>query len=237
VWGLGRVACNDPELSPSFVAGARSRKESADVRVAYLSAVQGSLGKDPAVKECWLACLDDSEALAVRRFAAQGLAEALAAGSLPWSPEVVAQAEAVLMSVTNPCPHSWHALLHLLDAKEARGGSRLERVLGAALVPFDDRIVTALVFGSVARREQHPDSDIDLFLMGDVRLKEVAAALHAAEGALGRVINPVLYTPAAFRQKHQAGDPFLLEVVRNEKIFLKGNLDELRELVAERSSE
>jgi hypothetical protein len=69
-----------------------------------------------------------------------------------------------------------------------------------------------------------------------VRLKEVAAPLHAAGQALGRVVNPAPYTPASFKEKYQAGDPFLLEVVRNDKLFLKGGGDELRELVAERLS-
>ena len=94
----------------------------------------------------------------------------------------------------------------------------------------------AFIFGSVARREQNRDSDIDLLVIGQVRLKELAVALHSAEKAAGRIINPVLYSPESFKDKYQAGDPFLLEIVRREKIYLKGNADELTKLVAERLS-
>src|SRR5205085_563022 len=115
------------------------------------------------------------------------------------------------------------ALRRLVDAKEVRGGLRLEQSLRSALAFFEPRITTAFVFGSVARREQDWDSDLDLLVVGDVRLKELAGALRGAERSLGRVINPVLYSAEAFRDKYQAGDPFLLDVVRGDKIFLKGD--------------
>jgi len=166
---------------------------------------------------------------------AQMMAEALADGRVPWSREAVAKAEAVLVNVAEPCLETLHALERLLDAKEVRGGSSLENILSDALAPFAGHVAIAFVFGSIARREQGHDSDIDLLVVGGVRLKELAGALHSAEQALGRIINPALYTTASFREKYEAGDPFLLEIVRNEKVFLKGDNDELRELVAERS--
>jgi predicted nucleotidyltransferase len=172
----------------------------------------------------------------VQRFAAQLVAEALADDGWPWSPALVAKVEATLMGVPNPCTRVLAALKWLVNAKEVRGGVSLERRQGAAQEAFDERIALAFVFGSVARREQDPDSDLDLLVVGDVRLKEMAGSLRGAEQALGRVINPALYTPTSFRDKYQAGDPFLLEVVRNDKIFLKGDSDELRGLVAERLS-
>jgi len=204
--------------------------------MACLSVIEEALEKDPSVSESLLSCLDESATPAVQRVSAQLVAEALANGRLTWSPEPVAKAEAVRMTVTNPCAHAWRALGQLVDAKEIHGGLRLERVLGAALESFENRISMAFIFGSVARREQHRDSDIDLLILGDVRLKELVGKLHTAEQGLGHVINPVLYTPTSFKEKYTAGDPFLLEVVRNEKIFLKGDTDELRELVAERES-
>jgi predicted nucleotidyltransferase len=236
VRGLARVAPADRQLFESFVTRARSKCEAPRVRSACLHIIGESLVKDPAAVECVTECLEDATAPPVQWAAAQIVAEALADDRWAWSPPLVAKAEAILMAVPNPCPHALQALEWLVGAREVRGGVRLERLLGDALAPFGDRITLAFVFGSVARREQGPDSDIDLLIVGDVRLKEVAAPLHTAEQALGRVINPALYTPASFKEKYQAGDPFLLEVVRNDKLFLKGGGGELRELVAERLS-
>jgi predicted nucleotidyltransferase len=102
------------------------------------------------------------------------------------------------------------------------------------LNPFGELIRLAFVFGSVARLEQTRDSDLDLMIVGDVRLKDLAAALHAPEQTLGRTVNPVLFSPERFREQYREGNPFLLDVVRKEKVFLKGSRDELTELVADR---
>ena len=104
------------------------------------------------------------------------------------------------------------------------------------LAPLGTRVAIAFVFGSVARRQQDHDSDIDLLIVGEVRLKELSPCLHSLEKTLGRVVNPAIYSETSFKEKYQAGDPFLLDIVRNEKIFLKGSSDELRKLVAERLS-
>ena len=63
----------------------------------------------------------------------------------------------------------------------------------------------------------------------------MASALHTAEQTLGRTVNPVLFSPDKFRAQYREGNPFLLDVVRKDKIFLKGKRDELTELVADRS--
>jgi predicted nucleotidyltransferase len=236
VWGLARVALTDRQLFDLFITRARSKSEDPRVRVACLRVIEDSLGEDPAVGECVSECLDDVATPLVQRVAAQIAATALANDRWAWSPVLVEKVEAILMAVPNPCPHALRALVGLVSAKEVHGSVRLECLLGNALLSFGNRISVAFVFGSVARREQGRGSDIDLLIIGEVRLKEVVTALHAAEDSLGRTINPALYTPLSFKEKYQAGDPFLLEIARNDKLFLKGGGDELRALVAERLS-
>jgi predicted nucleotidyltransferase len=141
----------------------------------------------------------------------------------------------MLMAVTDPCPHLFSDLVTIVAMKEVRGGPRLERLLRDAVAPFGDLIRFAFVFGSVARLEQIRDSDVDLMVLGDVRLKDLAAALHSPEQILGRTVNPVLFSLEKFREQYREGNPFLLDVVRKKKVFLKGSRDELTELVADRS--
>jgi len=179
-------------------------------------------------------CLDDLDEI-VSTAALHVLADAIAEGHREWSQPLVDKIEKLLMAVTNPCPHLFSDLTRIVAMKEIHGGRRLQRLFGDALRPFGDLIRIAFVFGSVARLEQVRDSDIDLMIVGDVRLKDLAAALHASEQTLGRTVNPVLFSLAKFREQYREGNPFLLDVVRKEKIYLKGSRDELTELVADRS--
>jgi predicted nucleotidyltransferase len=179
-------------------------------------------------------CLDGPD-LNVSRAALHVLADAIAERSQEWPQPFVDKIEAMLMAVPDPCPHLFGDLVLIVAAKENRGSRRVEHLLGDALTPMADRIRIAFIFGSVARQEQVQDSDVDLMLIGDVRLKDVAAALHSLEQTLSRAVNPVLFSPEKFREQYREGNPFLLDIVRKEKIFLKGSRDELTELVADRS--
>ena len=97
--------------------------------------------------------------------------------------------------------------------------------LRACLEPVASRIQCAIVFGSVARREQRADSDVDLLLIGEVRLSELAVPLHAAEEALCMRISPTLMSVEEFRRKRQNDDYFLKNVLAGELITLWGALD------------
>ena len=179
-------------------------------------------------------CLDDHDQM-VSKTGLHVLADAFAEGRREWSQPLVEKIETMLMAVSNPCPHLYGDLLMIVAMKEIHGGLRLERVLAGALTPFADLIKIAFVFGSVARLEQVRESDIDLMVVGDVRLRELATALHTAEHTVGRTVNPVLFSPGKFREQYREGNPFLIDMVRKDKIFLKGSRDELTELVAEGS--
>src|SRR4051812_129243 len=70
----------------------------------------------------------------------------------------------------------------------------LKDVLVSCLKPYRDRIDVAFIYGSVARQEERPGSDIDLMIIGQVGLAELAKALKAAEEQLLRPVNPSIYT-------------------------------------------
>jgi len=93
------------------------------------------------------------------------------------------------------------------------------------LEPSASRIRYAGVFGSVARGEQRADSDVDLLLVGDVRLSELAVPLHEAEAALGMRVSPTLMSEDEYRSRRQNGDYFLEKVLAGELIALWGTLE------------
>jgi predicted nucleotidyltransferase len=234
--GLDFTAPDQQALLERFLTTVASSGEPSTVRCACIWAFVSLLGRDTmaSVNRAVEECLGDQDPN-VRKTALHVLADSIAEGCREWSPAFVERIETMLMAVPDPCPHLFDDLVMIVAMKEIHGGRRLERVFRDGLTTFGDLIKIAFVFGSVARLEQMRESDIDLMVVGDVRLKELAGALHAAEQTLGRTVNPVLFSADKFREQYREGNPFLLDVVRKEKIFLKGSRDELAELVADRS--
>ena len=94
--------------------------------------------------------------------------------------------------------------------------------LAVAQVPG---IEAAFIFGSCARGDMHPDSDVDVFVLGDVLEGEEARyALSAgtleASGLLNREVNPVRYTQGQFARRRTGG--FLRSVLKGPKTWLVG---------------
>ena len=232
--GLSRIDLVSPDRKPllnRILSTIKSSAEPASVRCACIWAVASFLKQDE-IAVVVENCLDDSDSM-VKGAALHVLSDAITDGEMEWSNSLAAKMEALLMAISAPCSHLFHDLAAIVAIKEIHGQRRLDRLLGDSLLSFGDRLRMAFVFGSVARLEQVVESDIDLMVIGDVRLKELAPALHEAEQTLGRPVNPVLFSAEKFRDQYRQGNPFLLDVVRKEKIFLKGTRDQLTELVAD----
>jgi transcriptional regulator with XRE-family HTH domain/predicted nucleotidyltransferase len=241
--GLAGAALTDSPARKVLFETARSDAAPERVRAACAWAVASQIGKSREASEAFKSWLDDPRCQALQRVAAQALARAMAAERLEWDHRVVETIEGILMGLNNPCQCALDSLEELADARAVRHGLRLESVLRDALRSLANRVELAFVFGSTARNRQHAESDIDLFILGDVSLKLLAGPLQQAENTLGRRINPVIHTRESFRIKYTAGDPFLLDVYRREKVPVllpngrtsKEDLDdELRTMAAER---
>lgn len=99
----------------------------------------------------------------------------------------------------------------------------LADVLRELLSPLKGQIVLALIFGSVARGKQRADSDVDLLVVGSVSFADVVETCHSGTARLGREVNPVVMTEAAFRTKRLKGDRFVVRIVKEPKIVLMGD--------------
>jgi predicted nucleotidyltransferase len=99
--------------------------------------------------------------------------------------------------------------------------------LRIALRPFDRKIASAVLYGSIARGEQRVTSDVDLMVIGSVGLAELAPSLRKAEKRLGREINAANYSVDEFRKKVAQGDHFLTTVLKGRLQFVKGEQREL----------
>lgn len=116
-----------------------------------------------------------------------------------------------------------------------RKTSGLVDVLRDALLSLDAHIEVALIFGSVARGAEHAGSDVDVLLIGDLGFGDAVRALHGAQEAIQREINPVVMSSEEYRRKFVAGDGFLRDILAKEKLFLKGDDDVLGKLAEDQT--
>ena len=99
--------------------------------------------------------------------------------------------------------------------------------LRVALRPFDSKIVCAFVYDSIARREERAASDVDLMVIGNVGLGDLASSLRKAEKRLGREVNVTNHSENEFRRKVADGDHFLTSVLKGSLQFVKGEQRDL----------
>jgi predicted nucleotidyltransferase len=95
--------------------------------------------------------------------------------------------------------------------------------LRAALEPFAGLIDLAVVYGSVAKREEAASSDVDLLIVSDaLTLEKLYAVLAVVEHEIARKINVTLYTSQEFQQRRKEEHPFLAKVLAGEHWVLMG---------------
>jgi len=121
---------------------------------------------------------------------------------------------------------AWPGLSDLLLRTEALAGR-----LASALEPLGDRIVLAWIFGSTARGDARPDSDIDLMVVGNAGLLELSRLELPGAPELGRELNIVRYEPADLRSLTLSDNNFVADVLDSPRIWVKGSDDELAAVV------
>jgi len=98
--------------------------------------------------------------------------------------------------------------------------------LRAALAPIANRIHLAFVFGSVAKGNEHGGSDLDLLVVTDaLAYADIYAALETAERALGRSINPTVFTRAEWKRKRGRKDSFAARITSQRRLYVIGTDD------------
>lgn len=100
-------------------------------------------------------------------------------------------------------------------------------VLRDALAPVAACIAYAGVYGSVARGAAHARSDVDLLVVGDVDYLALSALLVEPEIALGRAVNPTVFSREEWRARAREGSGFVRDLLANPLIDLWGERDEL----------
>ncbi len=103
-------------------------------------------------------------------------------------------------------------------------------VLRDALSATKSKVRLVLVYGSVAAGTEGASSDIDLLVVGNARLTDLAAPLRRAADKLGREVNTSVYRVDEFASKLEAGNRFLRAILDKPKLFVIGTANDLEEI-------
>ncbi|HEY0822979.1 MAG TPA: nucleotidyltransferase domain-containing protein [Ramlibacter sp.] len=102
--------------------------------------------------------------------------------------------------------------------------TRTSQLLGEQLDRLGGKVEAAAIFGSAARGDSDEGSDIDLLLVTDLPQLKAQALFKAAGRALGRPVNVLAYSPAAWRDAVAKGNAFVREILESPLVPLKGDV-------------
>lgn len=78
----------------------------------------------------------------------------------------------------------------------------------------------ALIYGSFATGKTDNNSDIDLFVMGDLDYEELVSSVKKMESELNREINIQVMSESETKKRLKEKDPYILDIRGNKKIYL-----------------
>ncbi len=103
-------------------------------------------------------------------------------------------------------------------------------LLKEALNPLKSNIRFGFIYGSLANGNESLNSDIDLLIIGDLGLRDIASILNTVGNDLGREINPSVYSINEFKKKIKEGNPFIKEIIHKPKIWIIGEESEFTKI-------
>lgn len=100
----------------------------------------------------------------------------------------------------------------------------VQPMLREALQALGSEVISAWVYGSVAKQSETAQSDVDVMLVGEnLTLNRILEVLLPLEKELGRKINPTCFTPAEFKRRLRDPDSFVNRVLAQPILPLIGD--------------
>ena len=89
------------------------------------------------------------------------------------------------------------------------------------------RIVYSVFSGKFVKKLERKEDEVDVFLVGDIVMAELAGLIKTEEERRGREINYTTMTEEEFIFRKKRNDPFLESILRGSKVMILGNEEEL----------
>jgi predicted nucleotidyltransferase len=120
--------------------------------------------------------------------------------------------------------HPLYSVLHDLVMKTNGLADVLKNSLNVESIDY------AFIFGSIASGEERPESDVDLFVIGKIGLRELSKLLKEANTIIDREINPYTISMKDFIQRKNENDHFISRVLISSNIIIKGSIEDIEKL-------
>jgi len=89
------------------------------------------------------------------------------------------------------------------------------------------RIKFAMLSGKFARKKTHEQQDVDLLIVGEVVLPQLAAIVRSFESKLENEINYTVMTQEEFEFRKKRRDPFITGILLGSRIMLIGDEEDM----------
>ncbi len=103
-----------------------------------------------------------------------------------------------------------------------------------ALAPLAGQIDAAFLYGSMTSGRETGRSDVDVMVLGRAGFADIVRALAPTQVTLRREVNAIVMTIRDFARKHRQRDGFIASVLREPKLWLIGNDNDLAKLAQDR---
>ena len=100
----------------------------------------------------------------------------------------------------------------------------LQNAIEELTAGLDKSIISVILYGSVARKQEHPFSDLDLVVLvpSDASRKKVRALFESSEESFiarfGNRLSPLILPVAEFRKRYRNRDPLIMDVVNTGRV-------------------
>ncbi len=103
--------------------------------------------------------------------------------------------------------------------------------LGKSLIDNKNKLgrATIIMFSGrfVRRKDRKRDEDVDILIVGDVVLPELASLIRVEESKLGREINYTVMSRDELEFRKKRRDPFLLGILAGGRVMIIGDEEDL----------
>jgi predicted nucleotidyltransferase len=106
--------------------------------------------------------------------------------------------------------------------------SGIEAILKETFEGQDVKFV--FIFGSIATGKEKSDSDVDIFVIGNLGLRKTCEVINKPAFKIGREINPHVMKLEEFRKRQSDKEHFVTRVLESPIRMIIGKEDELRNL-------
>ncbi|MEK6715618.1 MAG: nucleotidyltransferase domain-containing protein [Candidatus Omnitrophota bacterium] len=131
--------------------------------------------------------------------------------------EKVGNLKFFFMNKHNPLFKELKQIIFKTEGLKGRMESELKKIKG---------IKNAFIYGSFAKGEEGENSDMDLFLVGDIDEDDLVVKISGLEREFDREINYTIHTPKEL-MKEKKNNSFIKDVLNGPKIFLVGDTGDL----------